>query len=77
MDKATVFLEQIADIFELESKDITMETVFRKAIPKWDSLKGFSIIVMVEEEYGKKIQVSDFLNMKTIGDIYNAILEKR
>jgi len=77
MDKASVFLDQIADILEVESKDLTMETVFRQAIPGWDSLKGFSIIVMADEEYGKKIEVADFLNMKTIGDIYNAILEKR
>ena len=64
------FLELVAEIFEVEPEDITMDTVFREEIEDFSSLMGFSLIVMMEDEYGVKVSVEEFLKCKTIGDLY-------
>lgn len=64
------FLENIADIFEVDVEDISMDTVFREEIEDWSSLMGFSIIVMMEDEYNVKVTVNEFLKCQTVGDLY-------
>ena len=63
------FLELIAEIFEVEPDTITMETVFRD-LEDFSSLVGFSLIVMMEDEYGVKVSVDEFMECNTIGDLY-------
>ena len=63
------FIELVAEIFEKEPVEITMDTVFRD-LDDFSSLMGFSLIVMMEEEYGVKITVDDFMKCNTIGDLY-------
>ena len=64
------FLELTAEIFEVEPEEITMDTVFREEIEDFGSLMGFSLIVMMEDEYGVKVSVEEFLKCKTVGDLY-------
>ena len=64
------FIELVAEVFEVEPEDITMDTVFREEIEEFSSLVGFSLIVMMEDEYGVKVSVDEFLECKTIGDLY-------
>ncbi len=64
------FLENAAEIFEVGTSDISMDTVFRDEIEDWSSLMGFSLIVMMEDEYGVKVSVDEFLECKTVGDLY-------
>lgn len=64
------FLELAAEVFEVEPDEISMDTDFRKDIPDFSSLVGFSLIVMMEDEYGVKVSVDDFLGCKTVGDLY-------
>ena len=64
------FLDLVSEIFEVESKDITMDTVFREEIEDFCSLMGFSLIVMMEDEYGVKVSAAEFLKCKTVGDLY-------
>lgn len=66
------FIEKIAEIMEVEGSSITLNTIFRQAC-EFDSMMGFMMICMIEEEYGKRISVKDFLACKTIGDLYNYI----
>ncbi len=63
------FLELVAEIFEVEPDTITMETVFRD-LEDFSSLVGFSLIVMMEDEYGVKVSVDEFMKCNTIGDLY-------
>ncbi len=70
MCKENEFIEKISEILEVDSSEISMGTDFRKDIPFWDSLKGFGIIVLIEEDYGKQLTVEEFLEQKTIGDLY-------
>ncbi len=63
------FLELVAEIFELEPEDITMDTVFRD-LDDFSSMVGFSLLVMMEDEYGVKVSVDEFIECTTIGDLY-------
>ena len=64
------FLEFMAEILEVEPSEITLNTDFREDCD-FDSMKGFSMICTIEEEYGKTITVAQFLNCKTLGDLFN------
>ena len=63
------FLQLVAEIFEVEPDTISMATVFRD-LEDFSSLVGFSLIVMMEDEYGVKISVDEFMECNTIGDLY-------
>ena len=63
------FMELVADVFEIEPEEVTMDTEFRK-LPDFSSLVGFSLIVMMEDEYGVKVTVDEFLACKTVNDLY-------
>lgn len=67
MDK---FIELVAEVFEVEPDEITMDTVFRQEIEGFSSLVGFALIVMMEDEYGVRVSVDEFLKCKTVGDLY-------
>ena len=65
------FLELVAEILEVEPSDISAETDFRNDVPDWDSLRGFALICMVEDEFDVLIDVPAFLKCKTVGALYN------
>jgi acyl carrier protein len=75
MERQREFLEKIADILECEPEDISLETDFREDIEDWDSLKGFSMLILFEEDYDVKMSVDDFLTCKHIKDLYAAVCE--
>ena len=64
------FLELCAEIFEVETSEISMDTIFIEEIEDFCSLIGFSLIVMMEDEYGIKMTVDEFIKCNTIGDLY-------
>jgi len=74
MEKQNEFLEKVADILECEPDKISLETDFREDIEDWDSLKGFSLLILFEEEYDRKMKVEEFLKCKTIKNLYDAVL---
>lgn len=69
MDK---FLELMAEVYDLEPEDIKAEDKIRE-IEGFSSLIGFSIIVTLEEEYGVKMTVDDFLACDTVQDLYDKV----
>lgn len=70
------FLELTADILEVEVEEITMATDFRKDIEDWDSMKGFSIICMLEDDFDTFIDVPEFLECITVEDLFKKINNK-
>lgn len=60
------FLSKVAEILEVDS--VTPDFMFRE-IDEWDSLKGFSLIVLIEQDYGKEMPVETFLGCDTVGDL--------
>ena len=71
MDK---FFELVADIFEVDSKELTLDTVFRN-LDDFSSLVGYSLIIMMEEEYGVRVSVDEFMECNTLGDLYKKCKE--
>ena len=69
------FLELVAEIFEVEPDTITMETVFRD-LEDFSSLVGFSLIVMMEDEYSVKVSVDEFMECNTIDDLYKKCVKE-
>lgn len=70
------FIDLVAEVFEVEPEEITMDTVFREEIEGFSSLVGFSLIVMMEDEYGVKVPVDEFLECKTVGDLYRKCVKE-
>lgn len=55
--------------------DITMET--KLAELKTSPLEDLEITVMLEQEFGINFPYDVYMNLKTIGDVYNYIEKKR
>lgn len=68
-----VFLNNMADILEVDSNELSLDTNFREDIPFWNSLKGFAMIVMMEEEFNTVVSVEAFLQAKVLHDLYQMI----
>lgn len=60
------FLVKVAEILEVDS--VVPEFEFR-TVDDWDSMKGFSLIVLLESDYGKQMSVEEFLNCKTVAQL--------
>lgn len=60
------FLIKVAEILEIDSVKPDFE--FR-SLEDWDSMKGFSIIVLMEQDYGKPMTVEEFMACNTVGDL--------
>jgi len=64
------FFEELADIFEIEPGDIRPDMDFREEVEDWCSMMGFSILVLMEDDYGIKLSVEEFLECRTVEDLY-------
>ena len=64
------FINEIAEIIEAEPEVLTLDSDFRKCADFWSSLTGFGILIFMQEKFSLKIDVEEFLNMNTIGDLY-------
>lgn len=64
------FLEFVAEVFETNVNDISMETEYKK-FEKWDSLMMMNLVMEVESEYGVTIPMEKFGDIKTLRDLYN------
>ncbi len=66
------FLDSMAEALETSADELTMDLEFR-SVEGWSSMMGFSIIIMMEQEYGVHLSIPEFLSMKTVGDLYARI----
>jgi acyl carrier protein len=71
------FLEKVAEILEVEAETISLTTDYRIDIPEWDSLKGFSLIVMMDEDCGVVIDPQAFNHARTIGDLFALVANNK
>ena len=60
------FTAKIADILEVGS--VAPDFRFR-TVDDWNSLKGFSLMVLMEQDYGKEMSVEEFLGCETVDDL--------
>jgi acyl carrier protein len=66
------FLAMIADVLELDSKDLGMNDVFRD-YDEWDSLARLSLIAEIDEMYNIVIEDEVFKGLNTLQDLFSEI----
>ena len=66
--KELEIIELIAEALELEVGDIDMSTLLAD-LPEYDSMAKLSVIVLMDEEFEKKLSGEAMEEFKTIGDI--------
>jgi acyl carrier protein len=66
--KESEIIELIAEVLELEIGDIDMSTVLAD-LPEYDSMAKLSVIVLMDEEFEKKLSGEAMEEFKTIGDV--------
>lgn len=61
-------IELLADVFDAEPMELTPEKDL-DAVEGYDSMSKLSLIVMMDEEFGKKLTGEQLREFKTVGDI--------
>jgi acyl carrier protein len=64
----------IEDALEIELNTLKVETILSE-IPEYDSMAKLSLIVLCDEEFGKKLLGERIRGFQTIGDILSFIEE--
>ena len=59
------FLDRMSAVLEAP---VTAETRFRE-VEGWSSLMAFGILVTLENDYGRRMDVAELETMKTVGDL--------
>ena len=59
------FLDRMSAILEAP---VTAETRFRE-VEGWSSLMGFGILVTLENDYGRRMMIDEFMTLETISDL--------
>ena len=62
------FLDRMSAVLETP---VSAGTRFRE-VDGWSSLMAFGILVTLENDYGRRIDLAEFAEMTTIGDLANA-----
>ena len=74
--KIELFISSFEELFdELVDGPITTETEF-KELDDWDSLVALSLIAMVDELYGLKLNGDDIRHSNTIAELFLLISQK-
>ena len=63
------FLDRMSSVLEAPA---TMATRFREAA-NWSSLMGFGILVTLENRFGRRMSVDEFLRCHTLGDLWKSL----
>ncbi|QYJ98954.1 acyl carrier protein [Shewanella alkalitolerans] len=62
------FLEELAEILELDVKELTPEFEYQEA-EAWDSLAQLTLMALFADEYQIEINSSDLNERKTVGQL--------
>jgi len=65
----------LIDEFELDPEQIKYETSLREDL-EIESLDLVDIIVLIEKEFGFKVEPTEIVKVTTIGELYDFIAEK-
>lgn len=61
-------ISMLEDLLELDSETLTPETEL-SSIDEYDSMAKLSLIVMMDDEFGKKLEGEQIREFKTVQDI--------
>ena len=62
------FLDSMSAVLETS---VSFDTKFRE-VDGWSSLMAFGILVTLENDYGRRMDLAEFGGMSTVGDLANA-----
>lgn len=65
-------LEKLEDLMDIDSGSLTPETLLSD-IEEWDSLSALSYVVMMKDDFGKKISGDQIRAFKTVQDILDTM----
>lgn len=63
------FLQGAAEVLQVDVASIGPATDFRVDIPDWDSLRGFAMLILLEDVYGLRVSEDVFIGCRTLGDL--------
>lgn len=63
------FLNNLADLLDLESAEITMES-YLTDLEAWDSLSIVSFAAMADIKYNKQLKATEVKAAQTVADLY-------
>ena len=62
------FLDRMSSVLETP---VTAETRFRE-VEGWSSLMAFGVLVVLENDYGRRMDLAEFANINTVGELAKA-----
>lgn len=65
-------LEKLEDLMDIDSGSLTPDLLLSD-IEEWDSLSALSYVVMMKDDFGKKISGDEIRAFKTVQDILNTM----
>lgn len=65
-------LESIADVLEMETDDISRETILEEC-EAWDSIAILSVISIINEEFNRFPHADEIKAYKTVGDLMDVM----
>ena len=65
-------LESIADVLEMETDEISRETVLEEC-EAWDSIAILSVISIINEEFNRFPHADEIKAYKTVGDLMDVM----
>ena len=66
------FIDVMADILEVDFKELGSDTVFREVVD-FDSLCSLSTIAAMDDLYGKNLSADDLESVTTLGELFNLV----
>lgn len=71
-DKLNMVFREVFDDEEIEVLDVTTA----EDIEDWDSFEHVNLIMAIEQAFHIKFGLDEVIDMKNVGDMVNAILER-
>ncbi len=66
-------LEMLKEVLEMEDEELT-EDMSLSDLENWDSMAKLSLIVMINDEFGKKLSGDQVKAFKTVKDILDVMV---
>jgi len=74
--KMSKFIEKIKEALEIDSNEKITEDSGLRDLEEYDSLGVLTIIMMIDENFGKQLSSSDFEKITTVGSLMKLIGEE-
>ena len=65
-------LKKLEEVFEMQEGTLRPDMRLDE-LGEWDSMTRLSLIVMMEDDYGKKVKRSEVMNYTTVQDIVDSM----